>query len=363
MFTLTDNEEITNKLNAWYKAMIAQQKSTAAQLKEEIDGGMEIAIEDPELKLLYSLLDFRYKLLTDDLSITKNSFEKVEAFDTPVDGELSYYYHFFKAIHNTLLANYNEAKKYYRLAESLLKYAKDDIERAEFYYRIALFYHHTYQPLSTVQYASKAQELFSLYVGHKNNVALCANVLGMCCIQLGQFEKAEEYLTSAVDILQKRDEETLILRVRNNLGWLYSCQNLSSLAVRHLSEVTAKIPNHYKALFLEARERYKLGEIDTALSLIDQGFKVCSSIENTEYRYHLLILEELCMSSDAEKLEGIINEGISYFDSEGLHEYVQEYGELLAVEFNKIGNKEKSQEYFLKAYESKQRLLNKGALK
>lgn len=42
--------------------------------------------------------------------------------------------------------------------------------------------------------------------------------------------------------------------VRSNLGWLYSSQNLSDLAIRHLSEVTKKMPKHFKAILLKQRK-------------------------------------------------------------------------------------------------------------
>ena len=42
------------------------------------------------------------------------------------------------------------------------------------------------------------------------------------------------------------------------MGWLYSDQSMSTLAIRHLSEVTEKIPTHFKAIFLQAKEHYKL---------------------------------------------------------------------------------------------------------
>ncbi|PFA52934.1 hypothetical protein CN403_34220, partial [Bacillus cereus] len=86
------------------------------------------------------------------------------------------------------------------------------------------------------------------------NVALCDNVFGLACIDLRQFEQAEESFNTAIDILKSKNERTLLLRVRNNIGLLYANQNLSSLAIRHLSEVTENIPNHFKALYLQADE-------------------------------------------------------------------------------------------------------------
>lgn len=98
--------------------------------------------------------------------------------------------------------------------------------------------------MAVLKYVTKAKEIFLKHVGYESRVALCENVYGMTCIQLRQFEQAEESFNSAIGILKKLDEKKLILRVRSNLGWLYSTQNLSTLAIRHLSEVNENIPNH-----------------------------------------------------------------------------------------------------------------------
>ncbi len=107
------NEQITKLLNDWYQAMLQQQVLKATNLKQEIDGEVANIKEDKNLLFYYSLLDFRYKVLTDGLSITKNSFNMIELYNIPSDNFLSYYYHFFKAIHATLTTNHNEASEYF----------------------------------------------------------------------------------------------------------------------------------------------------------------------------------------------------------------------------------------------------------
>ena len=95
-------------------------------------------------------------------------------------------------------------------------------------------------------------------MGYEVKVASCETALGTARIFLKQFEKAEEHFNRSIDLLQKHNEEKLILIVRHNLGLLYATQNLSKLAIRHLSEVTEKNIAHFKAVFLQAREHYKL---------------------------------------------------------------------------------------------------------
>lgn len=364
------NEQISKLLNDWYQAMLQQQVLKATNLKQEIDEKInkikdiqDEQYQDQNLLLYYSLLDFRYKVLTDSLSITKNSFDIVESYNAPSDEFLSYYYHFFKAVHATLTTNYNEASEYYEKAEELLTAVPDELEHAEFYYRISAFYNYTYQPLKVINYANKALDIFNHHMGYETNIALCKNLLGGVCIHLKQYEQAEEYFTAAIDILQKQNEETLILRVRNNLGWLYASQNLSKLAIRHLSEVVENLPNHYKAILLLGREYFKLGETRKAAELVEQGSNICNELDDKVYKHHFAILREMNHNISTEKIEEVILEGIAYFDKEQLHEYTQEYAEKLALRFYKEDNHLKASKYFHLYHQAKGKTFEKGALK
>ncbi|HDX9591086.1 TPA: tetratricopeptide repeat protein [Bacillus pseudomycoides] len=357
------NEQITKLLNDWYQAMLQQQVEKAANLKREVEEKVSAIKEDENLLLYYSLLDFRYKVLTNGLNITKDSFNEINSFDIPDNSFLSYYYHFFKAIHATLTTNYNEASEHFEKAEKLLMYVPDELEKAEFNYRFCIFLYHFYQPIESIQYATKAKEIFANNEGYEVRVGLCKNMLGASCVYLKQFEQAEEKYNSAIDIFQKFDEKELILSVRNNLGWLYASQNLSTLAIRHLSEVTEKKPSHFKALFLQAREHHKLGETNIAEELITKGLNICAKLNNEEYTHHFTILKALNNNTTANELEKIILEGITYFDKETLYNYTQEYTEKLAIKFFKESNHIKASEYFNKGLEAREKTFEKGALK
>ncbi|PFJ09155.1 hypothetical protein COD67_19600 [Bacillus cereus] len=368
--SLRENEKVTKLLNDWYRAMLQQQVLKATNLKREIDEQINILKEeenieqqDQNLLLYYSLLDFRYKVLTDGLNITKSSFDVVETHNAPSHNFLAYYYSFFKAIHATLTTNYNEASEYYEKAEKLLKHVPDELEHAEFYYRISSFYNYTYQPLKVINYTNKALAIFNRHMGYETNVALCKNLLGGVCIHLKQYEQAEEYFSSAIDILQEQSKKTLILRVRNNIGWLYASQNLSTLAIRHLSEVVENLPNHYKAILLLGCEYFKLGETEKAAELAEQGTNICNELDDEVYNHHFAILREMNHNISTEKIEKVVLEGIAYFDKEQLYEYTQEYAEKLALRFYEEENHLKASKYFHLYHQAKQKTFEKGVLK
>ncbi len=343
--------------------MLQQHVSKATNLKQEIEDKLSDIKKEENLSLYYSLLDFRYNVLTDGLSITKDSFNEINSFDIPNNSFLSYYYHFFKAIHATLTTNYTEASEHFEKAEKLLMYVPDELEKAEFYYRFCIFLYHFYQPIESIQYATKAKEIFTNNEGYELRIGLCKNMLGASCVYLKQFEQAEEKYNSAISIFQKFDESELVLSVRNNLGWLYANQNLSTLAIRHLSEVTEKKPMHFKAIFLQAREHHKLGEINVAEELLIKGLNICTELNNEEYIHHFTILKALNNNTTAEGLEKIIFEGITYFDKESLYNYTQEYTEKLAVKFYSENDHVKASEYFHTALQAKEKTFEKGALK
>ncbi|BCC15143.1 tetratricopeptide repeat protein [Bacillus cereus] len=364
-------EVVMQQLNDFYQLMLSQQLLKASELKKEIDEKIEqikdVKEEEKQhqnLLLYYSLLDFKYKMLTDRVSIRKDSFDAInDSIDETTDTLISYYYHSFKAEHALLFSNYNEARRQYEEAESLLGHISDELEHAEFYQKYAVLHHHISQMLTSIEYTNKAKEIFEKHAGYEVKVASCENTLGTACIFLKQFEKAEEHLNRSIDLLKKHNEDKLILVVRHNLGLLYATQNLSTLAIRHLSEVTEKIPTHFKALFLQAREHYKLEETAIAKKLIEKGLKVCQEAGNAEYVYHFNILRSLNDDAAVELLEEEVKKGITYFKDQDLWDYVEEYSEVLAVRFRKLKDHEKVSDYFDVCYEAKQKLLSKGALK
>ena len=118
--------------------MLSQQIIKATELKKEIDEKIEQIKhaeekENQNLLLYYSLLDLKYRMLTDRVSIRKDSFEAIDTIDESTDTLTAYYYHSFKAEHALMFSNYNEARRQYEEAESLLEHISDELEHAEFY--------------------------------------------------------------------------------------------------------------------------------------------------------------------------------------------------------------------------------------
>ncbi|ETE94114.1 hypothetical protein V5R22_01400 [Bacillus thuringiensis] len=358
-------EQLIRLLNEWYEEIRLYHVEKSNQLKMKIEENLKEIETDQYLSLYYSLLEFRYKVLVEGINITKESFEKVEEISGIKDQYLflAYYYHFFKAIHSTILSNYNDAKAHYDKAEELLIYIPDEIEKAEFEYRMASFYYHSYQPFEGIQHVLKAKEMFSNHIGYEINHALCDNLYSIACIDLREFGRAEECLNKVIDVLKKNNEEHLLIKVRYNLGWLYHIEDLYELAIRHSSEIVNKIPNHYKALFVLARAYYKLGDIETAKQHIEQGMKSAIQSGNAEYKHRFAVINELVTELPKARLEQVVTDAISYFEKEGMWDCVKEYAEMLAIQFYETDDHVKASKYFYISNNADKKHLRKGALK
>lgn len=355
---LKGQEQLTDLLNEWYLQIRARNKYGSIRLKKEIENHIKNLTENQMLLFYYSLLDFRHSYLINNMGISKSSFDKIESFDTPKEDFLAYYYHFFKAIHSNAIGSYNLAKENYEKAESLLIHIPDDLEKAEFYYNLAIFYYHTYHALLAIKYANISKDIFANNINCELKIAYCKNLLGLSCTHLKEFELAEEYLISAIDLFHKFGSNRDILIARQNLGLMYAEQKEPKLAIRYLSEVNKDMSN-YRSLLIEAKQRMTLGELECASNLIRKGLHICKELEVLEYQYHFEILEKLCIGGKTEILERIVLAGMEYFNQEKLWEYVQEYYEILALQFHDDAQFEKSSTYFCLSYQAKEKILAK----
>lgn len=357
------NESVTKLLNDWYREIRSRHITNCHKLKTEIDSKIDNIDEDQNLLLYYSLLDFRHQYLIDSLSIGKDSFNTVEAFPTPTDDFLSYYYHFFKAIHATITGDYNLAQEQYDIAENKLQTIPDPLEHAEFYFKLSTFSCHNQQYVQALRQSSMAQVIFSKHEGYELNIGYCKNLSGLSCIHLKEYPLAEEYLIAAMDIFKKYNDEHAMLYVRHNLGFMYASQNLSELAIKQLSELNKEHPNNYKALFIEAREHFKMKNTAQANTLIDKSLEICKELQQEEFYHRLTILKALNNDLPAEKLEEAINEGINYFEKEQLYENIDTYYDALATKFYDEENDCKASKYFYRSSQARKRAFEKGALK
>ncbi|OJD97653.1 aspartate phosphatase [Bacillus cereus] len=364
---ILNNEKVTKLLNEWYKVILSKQITKATRMKEEVDEKISVLmveqnreLQDQNLLLYYSLLDYSFKVLINKSYVTRSDFDAVEKLTTKtIDEYLKYYYHFYKAVHNTMIANYMEAMEQFEEAERLLEYIPNDIEKAEFNYKLGELYYHLQQPLLTIKHVMKAKDIYKKHEDYVINQIECDTILGLASITLSQFEQGEELFVKCLDMAKKHNCTRLITLIQYNLGFLYAKQGISATAIRHLMDVYKSERPYHKTVFLLAREHFKLNEIEKAQEFLIQGF----DLADVEYTHHFRILRAQYDENYMQSLETAIKDGLNYFESQKLYGFMEEYSGILAKKLYQEGNHEKASQYFNISYDAKELLQKGSALK
>ncbi|OWT50279.1 aspartate phosphatase [Bacillus sp. K2I17] len=364
---ILNNEKVTKLLNEWYKVILSKQITKATRMKEEVDEKISVLmveqkrdLQDQNLLLYYSLLDYSYKVLINKSYVTRSDFDAVEKLTTKtIDEYLKYYYHFYKAVHNTMIANYMEAMEQFEEAERLLEYIPNDIEKAEFNYKLGELYYHLQQPLLTIKHVMKAKDIYKKYEDYVINQIECDTILGLASVTLSQFEQGEELFVKCLDMAKKHNCTRLITLIQYNLGFLYAKQGISATAIRHLMDVYKSEKPYHKTVFLLAREHFKINKIEQAQEFLTQGFELA----DVEYTHHLRILRAQYDENYKQNLETTIADGLDYFESQKLYGFIEEYSGILAKKLYQEGNHEKASQYFNISYDAKELLQKGSALK
>ncbi len=145
MNPVLSSSEVGVKINEWYKMIRQFSVPDAEILKAEVEQEINQMEEDEYLLIYFSLMKFRHQLMLDYLEPVTTRIrptidellEKIEASNKGITGLLSYYSLFFRGMYEFDKREYVKAIGFYREAEKHLTHVNDDIEKAEFHFKLA----------------------------------------------------------------------------------------------------------------------------------------------------------------------------------------------------------------------------------
>ncbi|MFC4619211.1 tetratricopeptide repeat protein [Camelliibacillus cellulosilyticus] len=340
--------EVTSLLNDWYLNIKFQNVDEANRLKEEIDNNKEIIERDQTHMIYYMLLDFRHKLLLRQYDQAAFDLTKIETKKDQMDGLLTYYYLFFKGNYEYSIEQYEKAIESYQLAEQALENVPDDIEHAEFHYKVASAYYQVYFATLAEIHAEKAFEILQKYEHYIKRFTDCHVLLAMIYADLGKYGQALSKLQEALMYAKKINAKSLISGIIRNLGWLYSKAGQSEMAIEYLEtslQNVNRLDDYLKTLYLLAKEYFKIGEFKKGFDKLTMGKQIAEKNSEKVLLYRFKILEAFNVKQ--EEIEFILPEAINYFKRFELWEYVEGYSLDLAEYYGEKGNHQKASEWLL----------------
>ncbi|MGY2642815.1 response regulator aspartate phosphatase RapA [Bacillus inaquosorum] len=233
------------KINEWYTHIRQFHVGEAERVKLEVEREIEDMEEDQDLLLYYSLMEFRHRVMLDyikpfgeDTSQLEFSelLEDIEGNQYKLTGLLDYYFNFFRGMYEFKQKMFVSAMMYYKRAEKNLALVSDDIEKAEFAFKMAEIFYNLKQTYVSMSYAVQALETYQMYETYTVRRIQCEFVIAGNYDDMQYPERALPHLELALDLAKKEGNPRLISSALYNLGNCYEKMGVLQKAAEYFEK-------------------------------------------------------------------------------------------------------------------------------
>ncbi|MDQ4711634.1 tetratricopeptide repeat protein [Bacillus subtilis] len=321
MKQLISSSKVGVKINEWYKYIRMFSVPDAELIKAEVEQELNNMKEDQDLLLYYSLMCFRHQLMLEYLEPkTMNEerpkisdlLEKIESNQADLKGILEYYFNFFRGMYEFEEYEYLKAITFYKQAEKKLSLVADEIERAEFHYKIAEVYYHMKQTHMSMHHIVQAIETYRAHETYTVREIQCSFVMGLNYLDMEYPEKALPHFKNALENAKNVE----IFRLQGvslyNIGLSYFASDDFEKATEYFGQSLAIYEERYEntnrlldPLIMLTKTKFKL-KASEATSLCERGLFLSQKL-NDEILYHeFRFLKALYNQGSITELENIL---------------------------------------------------------
>ncbi|ADM37262.1 response regulator aspartate phosphatase [Bacillus spizizenii ATCC 6633 = JCM 2499] len=322
------------KINEWYKMIRQFSVPDAEILKAEVEQEINQMEEDEYLLIYFSLMKFRHQLMLDYLEPVTTRIrptidellEKIEASNKGISGLLSYYSLFFRGMYEFDQKQYVKAIAYYREAEKELIHVPDEIERAEFHFKLAEAYYGMKQSHVSMHHVKQALDVYNQYELYKVRKVQCLFVISGNYIDFKRYEKSQPHLEKALELSRELNNKRLISSALYNLGTNFADRGdyqQAEVFMKQAVEITEKekLTNLPHSLFSYAKILFKQGKMNEAIQVSKKGLS--AAIYQGDELFTKLQGYLKALYVDAVDQQGV-NKTIEYLERNKNYSYVED---------------------------------------
>ncbi|MGG1883338.1 Rap family tetratricopeptide repeat protein [Bacillus sp. Je.9.29.b] len=349
------------KINEWYYHIQRFNVPDAEAYKEEIKSMLDHMEENQDLLLYFSLMEFRHKLMLDYLNPLENGKEranfkelamKIKRDQEKLTGLLEYYFNFFYGMYEFENYEYLNAITFYKRAEKKLSLVSDDIERAEFNYKMAEIYYHMKQTHMSMHHIAQAIQCYREKDTYTVREIQCSFVIGLNYIDMGCPEKAIPHFQHALEKAADNSTKRLKGSALYNLGLSYFHHNDLSMAIKYFNESIHSFKEQgyehlnkiLDPLVMLTKSYFKNDQSDLGLYALNYGFELAEKLKDDIFINTFIMLKSLYIDNNVNR----ITESMAYLESKSFFANLEDLAKDAAKHYNKAGDIERSNEFYEK---------------
>ncbi|QRL08736.1 response regulator aspartate phosphatase [Bacillus velezensis] len=323
MKQLISSSKVGVKINEWYKYIRMFSVPDAEVLKSEVEQEINAMEENQDLLLYYSLMCFRHQLMLDYLEPkTMNEerpeisdlLEKIESSQAKLKGILEYYFNFFRGMYEFEEYEYLKAISFYKQAEKKLSLVADEIERAEFHYKVAEIYYHMKQTHMSMHHIVQAIESYRAHETYSVREIQCSFVIGLNYLDMEYPEKAIPHFQKAYKKALEIDMPRLAGSALYNLGISSFSEEKFDEAIEYFKEgVLIYEQNGYEhanrlldILFMLAKTNFKVNKKTDGTAAYKHGLSLAKNLNDEVLTKMFDSLNALYIDDNKETLNEIL---------------------------------------------------------
>ncbi|MGE6630197.1 tetratricopeptide repeat protein [Bacillus sp. NPDC077027] len=349
------------KINEWYYHIQRFNVTDAETYKEEVKTMLDHMEKNQDLLLYYSLMDFRHKLMLDYLNPLKNGEEranfrelanKIKKDQEKLTGLLDYYFNFFYGMYEFENYEYLNAITFYKRAEKKLSLVSDDIERAEFNYKLAEIYYHMKQTHMSMHHIAQAIECYREKETYAVREIQCSFVIGLNYLDMGCPEKATPHFEHALDKSADNSTKRLKGSALYNLGLSYFYRNELTQAIKYFNaSIRAFKEQGYEHLnrildpqIMLSKSYFKKNEKDLGIYALNNGIELSERLKDTVLLPMFKFLKSLYVENDFEQLNKIMD----LLESKSMYADLEDLAKDAAKYYKEVGDKDNAMIFYEK---------------
>ena len=349
------------KINEWYYHIQRFNVPDAEANKEEIKSMLDHMEENQDLLLYFSLMEFRHKLMLDYLNPLENGKEranfrelamKIKRDQEKLTGLLEYYFNFFYGMYEFENYEYLNAITFYKRAEKKLSLVSDDIERAEFNYKMAEIYYHMRQTHMSMHHIAQAIECYREKDTYIVREIQCSFVIGLNYIDMGCPEKAIPHFQHALEKAADNSTKRLKGSALYNLGLSYFHNNDLSTAIKYFNESIHSFKEQgyehlnriLDPLVMLTKSYFKSEQSDLGLYALNYGIELAEKLKDDIFINTFVMLRSLYIDNNVNR----ITESMAYLESKSFFANLEDLAKDAVKHYNKAGDIERSNEFYEK---------------